>query len=362
MFTPWLKPAPRPSADHPSHTIGHRLSGRRSRRKLAVALIGLDAAVAERTRSALYECSWAFDDLALADLGDVRKRTPDFLIPLLRELHAGGIVPVLIGGRSTDFRTQYTAFSELARLPSVLHVDQRVELSAAEEGGRVLDGLAYRRGGPPFHLAHLGAQQQLVDPALWDLIYRRAYESVRLGAARAQLSELEPVIRDADLVGIDVRAVQYAEAPARPGFHPSGFTLQEASQLAFYAGNSDKLTSFGLYGLDPADKSAADVRLTATAYAQLIWYFLSGLHQRYGDFPATTQGLLEYVVDIANLDRLTFWRSPRSNRWWVQCPAGTFGGEERHRLVPCSYQDYLTASGEQELPERLVRAFRRFRD
>jgi formiminoglutamase len=70
--------------------------------------------------------------------------------------------------------------------------------------------------------------------------------------------------------------------------------------------------------------------------------------------------MLEYVVDIDDFDKLTFWRSPRSNRWWVQVPAGTKKGDERHRLVPCSYEDYLEASGKQHLPDRLMAAFRRF--
>ncbi len=360
MFTPWLKPAPRPDGGLAAHTIGNKLSRQRSKRKTAVAIIGLDAGIAEKTRAALNALSWDFGKLNFSDFGDVRKDHPEFLIPLLRELHAGGIIPVLLGGDPAGFRAQYLAFSELARLPSLLQIDQRVDVSPTERGTAILDDAVYRDSGPDFHLSHIGSQQHLVDPAIRDLFYRRTFESVRLGAARADLTELEPVIRDADLVGCHIRAVQFTEAPARPGFDPSGFSLQEASQLAFYAGNSDKLTSFGLYGMETAGQSDTNIRLTAAAYAQLVWYFLHGLSQRSGDFPATTKGMLEYVVDIHNYDRLTFWRSPRSNRWWVQCPAGTFGGEERHRLLPCSYQDYLTASSEQELPERLLRAFRRF--
>ena len=120
------------------------------------------------------------------------------------------------------------------------------------------------------------------------------------------------------------------------------------------------MSSCGLYGLDLAVGTPTDAELTSAAYAQLAWYFLHGFSRRQGDFPVSSKGMLEYVVDLAGFNRLTFWRSPRSNRWWVQVPAQNSKGEERHRLVPCTYQDYLTASGEQTLPHRLVAAFRRY--
>jgi len=192
------------------------------------------------------------------------------------------------------------------------------------------------------------------------LFNAQAFEAVSLGPARGDSAALEPLLRDADLVGLDINAINYHEAPARSGLHPSGFSLQEASQMAYYAGNSDKLSSFGLYGFDPSVGNDRDTDLTAAAYAQLVWYFLQGFSRRQGDFPASNKGMIEYVVDIDAYDKLTFWRSPRSNRWWVQVPAEAGKGEERHRLVPCRYEDYLEASSKQSLPDRLMVAFRRY--
>ena len=68
----------------------------------------------------------------------------------------------------------------------------------------------------------------------------------------------------------------------------------------------------------------------------------------------------EYVVPIRDHAPVTFWRSPRSDRWWLQYPAGEFAGEERHRLLPCSAGDYRQAAERGEMPERLLRGFRRF--
>jgi hypothetical protein len=358
MYTPWLKASAKPPAGLPAHTLGKNLRPRA--RKIAVAIIGIDAGIAEKTRKHLYTTSWAFGKLAVRDLGDLRKTTPDFIIPLLRELHAAHITPILIGGEAGAFTGQYLAFAELNRQVSLLSINRDIALTPVGNGTAVLDNAVHAKGRKRYHLSHLGGQQHLINPAVFDLFNAQAYEAVSLGPARADLAGLEPLLRDADLVGFNINAINHNEAPARAGFHPSGFTLQEASQLAYYAGNSDKLSSFGLYGLDPAAGTTTDVELTAAAYAQLIWYFLHGFSQRRGDFPVSATGMTEYLVTIDHFDKLTFWRSPHSNRWWVQVPAGRHKGEERHRLVPCSYQDYLEASTRQTLPERLVAAFRRF--
>lgn len=357
MYTPWLQAAAKPESDLAAYTFGKHLRPRS--RRIAVAIIGLDADIAEKTRKHLFSSSWDFGKLVIRDLGNIRKATPDFVIPLLRELHAAKITPVLIGGDQSLFQAQYLAFAELNRQVSVLQVNRTIDLSIAAAGKKTLDPAVHRKDRRKFHLTHLGGQKHLIDPAVRGLFGDHGYEAIGLGESRANVSGLEPLLRDADLVGLDISAVNHNEAPARAGFHPSGFALQEATQLAYYAGNSDKLSSFGLYGMDPAADSVA-TELTAAAYAQLIWYFVHGFSRRQGDFPVSTKGLLEYVVDIEGFSQLTFWRSKASNRWWVQVPDGNYRGEARHRLVPCSYEDYLTASQEQTLGDRLMMAFRRY--
>lgn len=360
MYTPWLEAASDPTgswAKLAPHTFGKHLRPRS--RRVAVALVGLDGEVAKKTRDYLFRTAWDHDKLIVRDLGNVRKANADFLVPLLRELHAAKIIPVLVGGDASLFTAQYLAFAELNRQVSILYADRTVDLSPGEAAGRSLDAAVHRNDRRRFHLTHLGGQRHLIDPAVRDLFAARRYEAVGLGEARADVPALEPLARDADLLGLNAAVINHAEAPARAGFHPSGLALQEATQLAYYAGNSDKLSSFGLYGLDPT-AGETQTELTAAAYAQLIWYFVHGVSRRQGDFPVSTKGLLEYVVAVGDDDKLTFWRSRRSNRWWVQVPDGQFAGEDRHRLVPCSYEDYLTASHEQTLGDRLLMAFRRF--
>ena len=65
--------------------------------------------------------------------------------------------------------------------------------------------------------------------------------------------------------------------------------------------------------------------------AQWIWYFTEGYYQRLGDFPISNKGLTEYVVDWkGEMEKLTFWKSPRSGRWWLQVPVKTSRKQQRH--------------------------------
>lgn len=358
MYGNWLKPAPDIYEDLPEYSFGKHLQ--LSARQCPVGLIGLDEQVANKTREFLNVTAWDFENLRIADLGNLRKRNTEFVIPLLRELHTSGITPILIGGSHTFFTSQYLAFNQINRQVSLLHVDSHVELSAQAATTRVLDPAIYREGKKTFHLTHIGSQQHLVDPAVWRLFDANHYETIRLGLAKNDMAELEPQIRDADLAGINIRALNHYDAPARKDIQPSGFDLQEASQIAYYAGNSDKLSSFGVYGMRMKDSGPTKIDLTAASYAQLIWYFLQGYSRRAGDYPLSTEGMTEYIVDMDSSTRLFFWRSTETNRWWCEMPTDQFNGEDRHRFIACSYQDYLTASKDQELPDRLMMALRRY--
>jgi formiminoglutamase len=189
-----------------------------------------------------------------------------------------------------------------------------------------------------FHFGLLGVQVHQTAPELLEMIAKNNFDLVRLGKSRAALEETEPILRDADLLAFHLNALKQSEAPGVLQPSPSGFFVEEACQLCRYAGMSDKLTSFGIYGFTPENDKEGQ---TAQVLAQMIWYFLEGFFNR----------KLNY--------QLTFWKSNKSGRWWMQVPVATKRKYERHRLVPCSFQDYQSACRE-ELPERLMQAMGRF--
>jgi formiminoglutamase len=323
-----------------------------------VALLGLEPAIANAMRIELYALSFPFDGLILADLGNARRQSVSFLSACLKELFDSDIIPILLGGEPEGFLAAYRAFQQVRPLVSLAVVDERIRLGMGEATsgeGNYLDVLFAKKQARPFHLSFMGCQTHFTDPAVFSFLDRHHIDYVRLGKARANLSELEPLTRDADLLSLHLGALKHCDAPDAAGNSPSGFFTEEACQISRYAGMSDKLRAFGLFGLHPGAG-----RQTVQTAAQIIWYFLDGFHHRKNDFPASAEGLMEYIVELKKLDyQLTFWKSAKSGRWWLQVPVKTNKKQQRHRLIPCSYHDYKMA-GQEEISERLLNAFKRF--
>lgn len=357
MLQNWLKPLPSDTLkwaeNLPGSSFGKNIVLHRDAlpdlRQTRLAFIGLAEKEAAELRRHLYAMSWAFPENSFADLGDARKSDPSFLVPIVYELLSGGVLPILAGGGDHLAPAQFLAYQEAKALVNMAVVDERLT--------DAYTNMVSPRHPLLFHLGLIGLQIHQTSPDLSAFLEKQNFDVLRLGKARPGLEEAEPVLRDADLLAFHLAAMKQAEAPGVAGASPSGFFSEEACQICRYAGMSDKLTSFGIYGFQhELDRDGQ----TAQVAAQMVWYFADGFFSRKNDFPASTDGLTEYIVEMPALHyQITFWKSVKSGRWWMQVPIATDRRHQRHRLVPCSYQDYQAAVRE-ELPERLARAFARF--
>jgi formiminoglutamase len=324
-----------------------------------IALIALNEKEGTAFRKAFYPLSFPFEGLHLADLGTIRKCSAEFIMPVLIELHESGIMPILIGQEAELMQIQYKGLQHELQHINVVCIDELIRLSVPSDdrAADLFNEMVFQKKSKLFHLGIIGCQTHFIPPSTYRLLDELHFDYLRLGSARANLSEVEPIVRDADLLGCQLAALKQSEAPAQENASPSGFTVEEMCQLCRYGGMSEKVKSFGIFGY----KAALDRKgQTAKVVAQMIWYFLDGLCQRKGDFPMSTEGLTEYIVELKSLEfTVTFWKSQRSGRWWLQVPVKTSKHQQRHRLIPCSYHDYKLAS-QDELPDRLVNAFKRF--
>jgi formiminoglutamase len=321
--------------------------------KVKSALIGLDDS-ADIVRDFLYSYTAFGDENIIADLGNIRKSTPDFIIPLINELLQIGILPILVGSNSDLIAGQFQAYQTLKSRINITIVDEAIRLSLSGSQRQYINMILEEEKDKRLHLSVIGAQGHLTDHDVLTYFEMKLFDTVRLGQIKAQPEEVEPLIRDADMMIFNVSSLKQSEAPAQKPFSPSGLFIEEACRLVRYAGMSDKLSSIGFYGFD----LNADINhQTAQGLAQMIWYFWDGFLNRKNDFPTSTDGLVEYIVDYKsnNNGALTFWRSTKSGRWWLQT---TFAKDQKSNLVPCSYKDYQLAC-EGELPERLLNAIQR---
>ena len=185
------------------------------------------------------------------------------------------------------------------------------------------------------------------------------FDAHRLGDMQPFLHRTEPIIRNADILSFDIAAIRQSEAPGCSYAGPNGFYGDQAAQLCRYAGMSDKLSSFGIYEYNP--ELDHDGR-TAHLAAQMIWCLIEGFSQRKRDYPVGDYAeYFKYIVPLLNEGHeLVFYKSDKSDRWWmdVPYPTGQENKYERHHLVPCTYEEYQQATNE-EMPDRWWKTYQK---
>lgn len=319
-----------------------------------IALIGLDKCL-DNVRPFFYTLNQHFKNLQIADLGNLKIEHQEKVTTILKYLLSKEILPVLI---SQDFENTYHQFKAFNRLTNTVLIDEQIPfvMDKRRKDILLLDKILSPTEHNLFNLGIIGYQSHYVDKRILSYFDKQHFEYLRLGQLRNQLEEAEPMIRDADILAINLAVLKKIEVPACLTASPSGIFTEDACQLAYYAGISDKLSSFGIHGFD----LKKDFRnQTAQVISQILWYFLFGYYNRKQDYPISTGNFTEYIVNFKNHNyQITFWKSNRSDRWWMEIPVKD-KRQKRHRLFPCSYQDYLQAC-RAELPERLLAAYRRF--
>ena len=338
----------------PSTAIRHQIkcydaSGLPSLESVRVAIVGLGDTSSNAVRKVLYRFN-ELPNLSIVDLGNIKKESPAFYIPLLTELLQSGIIPILIGNATPSLIPLFQAYKPLKYSINIVSIERNI----SDDWEQILD----TKRSHLLHLGVIGYQSHIANLGTLALLDKRNSDLARLGKIRSSIDEVEPIIRYADMISLDINALKYSEAPAQNEPSPSGLTVEEACMLVRYAGMSDKSSAFNIQGF-VCEKDIENQ--TAQTIAELVWYYMEGVLNRKNDFPASLDNMTEYIVDYKMYGyQLTFWRSNNSSRWWIQIPVKTIKEKDyRHKLIPCSYQDYQQAS-EGKIPDRLLRAFSHF--
>ncbi len=297
-------------------------------------------------------------DLGNIKQGETTRDTYFALASTVLELITHKVFPVIIGGSHDLAFGQYIGYKGLQTLINVVNIDERIDMM--ENAENTMDSSSFvmniltHTPNYLFNYSHIGYQTYMNDSKAVETLESLNFDCHRLGLIRANLEEVEPILRDADMLCIDMSAVRQSDAPAHAQASPNGFTGEELCQITRYAGLSDKLTSLGIYEMNPGYDNN---RQTAQLAAQMIWYFIEGFYSRVGDYPITLDEHLKFTIHLEDTDHeLIFWRSKKTDRWWMELPFGDKEKFARHQLVPCSKRDYDLAC-EQELPDRWMKAY-----
>jgi len=208
-----------------------------------------------------------------------------------------------------------------------------------------------------FNYCNIGYQSYFESPAAIEMLDKIHFDTFRLGYVKANLFEVEPLMRNTDFLSFDLSAITSSYVSANVHTSPNGFDGAESCSIMRYAGLSDKVTSCGIFEyhreLDLGNQ-------TAKLMAQMFWYFLDGFKQRKNELNPNLNECTKYTVSFADgVNEVVFYKSNKTGRWWIGVPFYTSEKEKKDNyFVACSYRDY-EQSNQGEPPERWIKTYQK---
>lgn len=315
----------------------------------------------DQVRENLYELYPGNWSSVLADLGDIHAgdsvEDTYYVVQQITEYFLReGIIPIFLGGSQDLMYPIYRAFDEFQHMINLVNVDCRFDLGNIELPITSRNYVGKMIASEPYNLfnySNLGFQTYFNSQEEIDLLDRMFFDAIRLGHLDSDITLAEPIMRDADIVGVDMNVVRAGDLSWEKA-NPNGLDGKQVCSLSRYAGISDRLKVFGVFEIESEKNSGAQL------VAEMIWYFIEGVNYR----------SFEYPVDIANRcviykvpideETLTFYKSYDSGRWWIDLPfiSNSNNKLKQNTLLPCDRRDYEMAC-DQILPERWLKARRK---
>ncbi|KXK46715.1 MAG: arginase [Bacteroidetes bacterium OLB10] len=255
----------------------------------------------------------------------------------------------------------YNAYKKIDQIINMVGVDPRFDLGLPSEPLSSVTWLGNIVMDQPNHLynySNIAHQTYFVGDYAVNMMDNLFFDTYRLGVVNEDIKEIEPIVRNADVLTVDLSAIRYSDASAVVKPSPNGLNGEAICQIMYYSGMSDKLEGIGIYEYVPSlDKEG----MTATLIGQMIWYFIEGFSNRKNDLPdsSSSQFTVYKIALRENNDEIHFLKSNVTGRWWMEVPLNkTKRKLDRHQLVPCSYDDYQKAC-RNEIPERWWQALKK---
>lgn len=339
-------------------TVQIALIGVHENRNAYFPTLSYDITAFRKAFYSLYPGNW---NVQIADLGDLpngqtAEDTYFALHEISFQLRQLNILPVIIGGSNDLVYPLYRSYQKNNQFINMVSIDNQFDFSQDEElisGRSYMSQIIMEQPNLLKHFANIGYQAFYIAQEELDLMDKLSFDAVRLGVVLDDVKEAEPYIRDADLVGIDMKVLSAVAAGNYTNGQPNGIDSRTICALARYAGICDRVSTFGLFELHNSP-------IFHQLLAQIIWYFCEGFSCRFGEYPvATSTGFIKYTVQLSHQE-LIFWKSEKSGRWWIELRDENYfdNKTKSSTLLPCTQKDYLDAC-QDSLPERWLQAFRK---
>lgn len=327
----------------PQHTS---IGGNLSNDNYHVALLGVSSDT-DIIRQELYQLAHNFKNIKIADLGNIKngKGPKDKLYALkevVAQLVANGTTPIIFGGTQNTLLPLHKALAEIAGKQRITLIDPMIDLYETEEEERSYL-FSLLNNDKVEELRILGLQNYLCSNWQTDTLQKSNVNSKRLGEIIGQLSICEPIFRDTDLFNLSFSALRQSEVTNHPFPMPNGLNGFEACQLAQYAGLSDSTLVYDITDIPVESDTHHNMtaRATAALAAQVIWHILTGIDNRFGDYPKRSEKSYERFLAIPEVEGdepKVFYHNKANGRWWMEIPT-----LEGTRIYACTKEDYKQA-------------------
>ena len=294
----------------------------------------------------------SISDLGNLPNGESTKDTYHAITEICLFLREKNIITIIIGGSNDIIFPIFKSYNNFNKKINIVSIDNQFDLHQEED---LLSSRSYMNkiiiddSSRLNDFTNLGYQRHLCSPNEIDLMEKLFFDYISLGDLIGDDKSAEPILRDAHIIGLDMKALSWVSSGDSECGNPNGIDSRLICILSRYSGISDKCRYFGLFEL-------LNNSISTKLYSQIIWYFIEGVNSRFSEpIFSDDSGFIRYNVSVSGRD-LIFIKSKESERWWLEITLSVESGGKRY--LPCLESDYNSALND-NIPERWLRAVKR---
>jgi arginase family enzyme len=184
-------------------------------------LIGSESGAPDMIRRHFYQLFYWHTDIIVADIGNIKAGasfTDSYaaLKTVVKELIDDGKTVVILGGSHDLTLAQYQAYTGNKKLIEASCVDALIDLNMDSPFRNENFLMEMLTSEPNYvrHYNHIAFQSYYVHPRMLETMDKLRFDCFRVGHVKETIDEMEPVIRNSDLLSFDISAIANAYAPA----------------------------------------------------------------------------------------------------------------------------------------------------
>ena len=307
-------------------------------------------------RREFYKLKFSNWKLSISDLGNLPNGntvddTYHALYEICKELLSKKIVLIIIGGSNDLIYPIFKSFDSYSDKVNIVSIDNQFDLYQESElvsGRTYMNKIIIDDSNSLNDFTNIGYQRHLCSHDELQLMEKLFFEYISLGEISENNMKAEPIMRNSNIVGFDMKSLSFSASFNQTQGNPNGIDPRLACILTKYAGQSNKTNFLGLFEL-------SNNKVSSKLYSEIIWYFLDGVDKRIieSDFN-DSQTFNKYIVQTSGRD-IIFYKSKISEKWWMLVDTSK---NKSISYLPCLESDYLEALND-NIPIRWLKATKR---